>query len=49
MELIDGKTLAKKIRNELKIEVENLKKQRIKPKLAVIMVRRRSSIGSIRT
>ncbi len=38
MELIDGKALAKKIRLELKEEVENLKKQGIIPKLAVIMV-----------
>ena len=38
MELLDGKTLAKKIRMELKEEVENLKKQGIHPKLAVVMV-----------
>ncbi len=38
MELINGKELAKKIREELKLEVEELKKQEIKPKLAVIMV-----------
>ena len=38
MELIDGKALAKKIRNELKNEVEELKMQGINPKLAVIMV-----------
>ena len=37
-ELIDGKELAKKIRMELKDEVNELKKQGIKPKLAVIMV-----------
>lgn len=37
-ELIDGKELAKKIRMELKDEVNELKKQEIKPKLAVIMV-----------
>ena len=36
--IIDGKLLAQKIRNELKIEVEQLKKQGIFPKLAVIMV-----------
>ena len=39
MELIDGKELAKKIRSELKIEVQKLKEQGIHPKLAVIMVR----------
>ena len=38
MELIDGKALAKKIRGELKLEVEKLKEQGINPKLAVIMV-----------
>ena len=38
MESINGKELAKKIREELKLEVEELKKQEIKPKLAVIMV-----------
>ena len=38
MELIDGKALATKIRNELKGEIEKLKKQGINPKLAVIMV-----------
>ena len=38
MELINGKELAKKIRMELKEEVEELKQQGIKPKLAVIMV-----------
>ena len=37
-EIIDGKELSKKIREELKEEVENLKKQNINPKLAVIMV-----------
>lgn len=36
--IIDGKELAKKIRKELKQEVENLKKENITPKLAVIMV-----------
>lgn len=36
--IIDGKTLAKKIRGELKAEVEELKKNNIFPKLAVIMV-----------
>ncbi len=35
---MDGKELAKTIRAELKEEVENLKKNRIHPKLAVIMV-----------
>lgn len=38
MEIIDGKALAKKIRSELKEEVEELKKQGVHPKLAVIMV-----------
>lgn len=37
-EIIDGKALAKKIRMELKEEVEKLKKKNIFPKLAVIMV-----------
>ena len=37
-ELIDGKALAKKIRAELKLEVEKLKANGILPKLAVIMV-----------
>ena len=36
--IIDGKELAKKIRANLKIECDELKKQGIKPKLAVIMV-----------
>lgn len=36
--IIDGKGLAKKIREELKKECEGLKEQGIKPKLAVIMV-----------
>ena len=38
MELINGKELAKNIRTELKEEVNELKKQGINPKLAVIMV-----------
>lgn len=38
MEIINGKELAKKIRGELKLEVEELKKKGIIPKLAVIMV-----------
>ncbi len=37
-EIIDGKALAKKIRKELKKEVEELKTNGIIPKLAVIMV-----------
>ncbi len=37
-EIIDGKALAKKIRAELKLEVDELKKKAINPKLAVIMV-----------
>ena len=36
--LIDGKALAKKIRDNLKIECEELKKQGTLPKLAVILV-----------
>lgn len=36
--IIDGKSLAKKIRLELKEEVDELKKKNIYPKLAVIMV-----------
>ncbi len=36
--IIDGKELAKKIRGNLKIECDELKKQGIQPKLAVIMV-----------
>ena len=38
MELINGKELAKKIRGELKIEVDELREKGIIPKLAVIMV-----------
>lgn len=38
MEIINGKELAKKIRQELKLEVDNLKKEGINPKLAVIMI-----------
>ena len=36
--IIDGKTIAKKTRENLKKEVEELKKSGITPKLAVIMV-----------
>lgn len=36
--LLDGKNVAKKIKDNLKIEVDNLKKKGIYPKLAVIMV-----------
>ena len=36
--LIDGKEVSKKIKDELKIEVEQLKQKGINPKLAVIMV-----------
>lgn len=36
--IIDGKALAKKIRENLKIECDELKEKGIKPKLAVIMV-----------
>ena len=38
MDLINGKELAKKIRGELKLEVDNLRENGIIPKLAVIMV-----------
>lgn len=36
--IIDGKSLAKKMRKQLKLECEELKEQNINPKLAVIMV-----------
>ena len=36
--IIDGKELARKVRSDLKIECENLKKKGINPKFAVIMV-----------
>ena len=36
--IIDGKNLAKKIRNNLKVECDKLKEKGIRPKLAVIMV-----------
>lgn len=38
MNLLNGKEVAKKTKDELKIEVEKLKSQGINPKLAVIMV-----------
>ncbi len=38
MEIIDGRTLAKNIRQNLKQEVEELKNKGINPRLAVIMV-----------
>ena len=38
MEIIDGKKLAKEIRESLKIKCDELKKEGINPKLAVIMV-----------
>ena len=38
MTIIDGKALAQEIRNELKLEVKELKEKGINPKLAVIMV-----------
>ena len=37
-EILDGKELSKKIRKELKKEVEELKEKGINPKLAVILV-----------
>ena len=36
--IINGKELSKKIREQVKVEVEELKKKKIFPKLAVIMV-----------
>ena len=36
--IINGKELAQKVRNELKLEVEELKEKGITPKLAVIMI-----------
>lgn len=36
--ILDGKIVSKKIKDDLKDEVDTLKKQRINPKLAVIMV-----------
>lgn len=36
--IIDGKALSKKVKDNLKVEVEELKKSEIIPKLAVIMV-----------
>jgi methylenetetrahydrofolate dehydrogenase (NADP+)/methenyltetrahydrofolate cyclohydrolase len=38
MTILDGKKLSEKIKNEVKIEAENLKKQGITPGLAVILV-----------
>ena len=38
MEIIDGKSLAKSVRENLKSEVENLKERGIIPKFAVILV-----------
>jgi len=38
MEIIDGKTLAKNVRENLKEEVEALKKRGIEPKFAVILI-----------
>lgn len=43
MEVLDGKALAKEIRENLKEEVESLKKHGVLPKLAVIMVGQDSS------
>ena len=37
-QLIDGKELSKKIREELKLETDKLKEKKIIPKLAVILV-----------
>ena len=42
-EILDGKELAKKVRQDLKEEVKELKKKGIVPKLAVIMVGENSS------
>ena len=38
MEILDGKKVSAKVREDVKLEVDNLKKEGIKPKLAVIMV-----------
>ena len=38
MEIIDGKALAKRVRENLKEDVEELRKKGIVPKLAVILV-----------
>ena len=38
MGILDGKKVSAKVRKDLKLEVDNLKKEGIKPKLAVIMV-----------
>ena len=38
MKILDGKKISAKVREDLKLEVDNLKKEGIKPKLAVIMV-----------
>ena len=38
MEILDGKKVSAKVREDLRLEVDNLKKEGIKPKLAVIMV-----------
>lgn len=38
MEILDGKKVSAKVRKNLKLEVDNLKKEGVKPKLAVIMV-----------
>ncbi len=38
MELLEGKLVSQKTKDELKLEVESLKKEGINPKLAVIMV-----------
>ena len=38
MGILDGKKISAKVREDLKLEVDNLKKEGIKPKLAVIMV-----------
>ena len=38
MEILDGKKVSAKVREDLKLEVDNFKKEGINPKLAVIMV-----------
>ena len=37
MEILDGKKVSAKVRKNLKLEVDNLKKDGVKPKLAVTM------------
>ena len=38
MQILDGKALSKKIKDEAKVEVDKLKKEGITPGLAVVIV-----------